>query len=57
MLVKQSIMKLMVLQDNLGKTKGSLSSQDQENEHLKTSTAQVGALIESMRSGLEKSLS
>ena len=47
-----SVVKLGVLQNNLTAVKG----ESVENETLNTSIAQVTALIESLRSGLEQNL-
>ena len=55
-MIKMTIFKLGVLQNNLNLTKGSLGD-DSKNEHLETSIAQVNALLESLRSGLESNLS
>ena len=51
--MKTTLLKLGVLQNNLTTVKTEIN---QENEHLDTSMAQVNAMIESLRSGLEKNL-
>lgn len=50
-MMKMTIFKLGVLENNLNLTKGSLG--DGKNDNLETSIAQVNALLESLRSGLE----
>ena len=51
--MKTTLLKLGVLQNNLTTVKTEIN---QENETLDTSMAQVNAMIESLRSGLEKNL-
>ena len=51
--MKTTLLKLGVLQNNLTTVKTEIN---QENEALDTSMAQVNAMIESLRSGLEKNL-
>ena len=51
--MKTTLLKLGVLQNNLTTVKTEIN---QENENLDTSMAQVNAMIESLRSGLEKNL-
>lgn len=55
-MIKMTIFKLGVLQNNLNLTKGSLG-EETKNENLEISIAQVNALLESLRSGLELNLS
>ena len=51
--MKTTLLKLGVLQNNLTTVKTEIN---QENQNLDTSMAQVNAMIESLRSGLEKNL-
>ncbi len=53
-MIKTAILKLAVLNKNLGEAKNEIQ---EDNENLNTSIAQVNALVESLRSGLEKNLS
>ena len=54
-MIKTAILKLSVLNKNLGDAKDELGS-DVDNENLNTSIAQVNALVESLRTGLESNL-
>ena len=53
-MIKTAILKLSVLNKNLGDAKDELG--DVDNENLNTSIAQVNALVESLRTGLESNL-
>lgn len=53
-MIKTAILKLSVLNKNLGDAKDELV--DVDNENLNTSIAQVNALVESLRTGLESNL-
>ena len=53
-MIKTAILKLSVLYKNLGDAKDELV--DVDNENLNTSIAQVNALVESLRTGLESNL-